>query len=58
MAQKASLSFSTLPAPMGDPQSWVAWNDDGSDETGFGDFWGPGVWRFFLADLCCERIFW
>ncbi len=63
MAQKASLSFSTLPAPMGDPQSWVTWNsdfffdkqihrergdDDGSDETGRG-FLGAGGLEIFLG---------
>lgn len=52
VAQKASLSFSTLPAPMGDPQSWVTWSKKSS---GKGGWWWMIRWDWkgiFVGEIC------
>ena len=52
VAQKASLSFSTLPAPMGDPQSWVTWS---KKTSGKGGWWWMIRWDWkgiFVGEIC------
>ena len=57
VAQKASLSFSTLPAPMGDPQSWATWSKKSSGITG-GMMMNDQMGIFVGEDFVVMSFFW